>query len=399
MRDHSSGWPNPARRSRVPDRVAKARTVDDLRSIARRRLPNFMYEYLEGGADSELTLRRNVAAPNNWLWLPHMATDVTKVDTSTVLLGNKIKMPIVIAPTGFNGMLWNRGDLEIAQAGARAGIPVAQSTVSMNTIEEIASVPDINHWFQLYAYGGPTVAERLLERAANAGSDALVITIDGAVAGNRVWDQRSYVSPGQLSLRSKLETLRHPHWLQSVVLANGPPNFVNLEEFVGEPYPSVYTVGRWIAGHRPVLSWEDIASIRKSWPRKLIIKGILRSDEAMKVAQLGADAIVLSNHGGRQAEPTIAPIEALPEIRQALGPDFTIMVDSGFRTGGHIATALALGADAVLVGRAALYGLAAGGEAGATRALEILESELRRTMALVGVSEISELGANLLRRL
>lgn len=398
MSEPSFKWPNPARRQRVAKSLTKARTIDDLRLMARRRLPNFMYEYLEGGADSELTLRRNAAAPDQWLWLPRMALDVTTVDTSATLLGASVRLPVVIAPTGFNGMLWHQGDLELARAAARAGIPAAQSTVSMKTIAEIAAVPGLRHWFQLYAYGGAPVVERLLEHALAAGTETLVVTIDGAVAGNRVWDQRSYAAPGKLNWRSKIECLRHPRWLQSVILAKGPPNFVNLLEFADAADPSVYVMGRWIAAHRPVLSWEDIFRIRGAWPRKLVIKGILRPDEAIKAAKLGADGIVLSNHGGRQAEPTIAPIDVLPEIRRELGPGFTIMVDSGFRTGSQIATALALGADAVLVGRAVLYGLSAGGAPGATRALDILESELRRTMALVGASTIADLAETLLRR-
>ena len=259
MNEHSFKWPNPARRLRVAKSLAEARTIGDLRLMARRRLPNFMYEYLEGGADGEHTLRRNAAAPDQWLWLPRMALDVTTVDTSATLLGASVRLPVVIAPTGFNGMLWHQGDLELARAAARAGIPAAQSTVSMNTIAEIAAVPGLRHWFQLYAYGGAPVVERLLEHALAAGTETLVVTIDGAVAGNRVWDQRSYAAPGQLNWRSKIECLRHPRWLRSVILAKGPPNFVNLLEFADAADPSVYVMGRWIAAHRPVLSWEDIS--------------------------------------------------------------------------------------------------------------------------------------------
>ncbi len=391
------GRANPARRHRLPRNVEQAHTIEDLRCMARRRLPNFMYEYLEGGADGELTLRRNGAALDDLLWLPRMALDSAKVDVSATLWGVPLRMPIVVAPTGFNGMLWHRGDLALAQAAAHAGIPAAQSTVSMRPIEELAAVAGLRHWFQLYAYGGMAVVERLVERASDAGSEALVVTIDGAVAGNRVWDQRSYVSPGRLTFRSQLESLRHPAWLRSVLLAEGPPNFVNLQEFVDQDNPSVFTMGRWIAAHRPALSWDDVRRIRQLWPRKLVIKGILRADEASKAAALGVDAIVLSNHGGRQAEPTIAPIEALAEIRQQLGPHFTILVDSGFRTGAQVAAALALGANAVLVGRATLYGLAAGGQPGVAKALSILESELRRSIALVGANSVAELSHELLR--
>ncbi|MES2944794.1 MAG: alpha-hydroxy acid oxidase [Pseudomonadota bacterium] len=366
--------------------------------MAQRRLPNFMYEYLEGGADQELTLRRNQAILNECLLQPRMAVDATKTDTSTSLFGAPLRMPVVIAPTGFNGMLWRHGDLEIARAAAGENIPAAQSTVSMSTIEDVSAVKGLRHWFQLYAYGGLPMAERLLERALAAGSEALVITIDGAVAGNRLWDQRNYVSRGKLNLRSKLDILRHPHWLRNVLLKDGPPNFVNLYEFVSQKNPDVFTMGRWVAGNRPVLSWDDIRRLRQLWPRKLVIKGILRVDEANTAASLGADAIILSNHGGRQAEPAISPVEVIAELRRSLGPAFTIMVDSGFRTGTQLAVALALGANAVMVGRAVLYGLAAAGQPGVAKALGILESEFRRTLALLGVHSVAELSPDLISR-
>lgn len=357
-----------------------------------------MFEYLEGGADGELTLGRNMAALNDWLWLPKMAIDVTTTDVTRSLFGTTLAMPLIIAPTGFNGMLWRNGDLELGEAAAEAGIAMAQSTVSMNRIEEVAALPGLRHWFQLYAYGGPRVVDRLVGRALDAGSEALIVTIDGAVAGNRLWDQRNYAAPRQLNLASKIESLCHPRWLRSVLLPDGPPNFVNLVEFVDAPDPGVFETARWIAANRPILTWDEIARIRGMWPRKLILKGILRSDEAERAVDLGADAIVLSNHGGRQAEPTIAPIEALPWVRRSLGPDFPILIDSGFRTGAQIAAAICLGANAVLTGRATLYGLAAGGRGGVTKGLGILEAELRRAMALVGARTLADLTPDLLIR-
>ena len=240
--------------------------------------------------------------------------------------------------------------------------------------------------------------DRLLSRALAAGSEALIVTVDGAVPGNRLWDQRNFQSPGRLNLRSKLESLGHPAWLWEVILRDGPPNFVNLAEFTGAVNPDVFTVGRWIAANRPQLSWDRLADIRKRWPRSLIVKGILRRDEAQKALDIGADAIVLSNHGGRQLDPSISPLEILTDIRAALGPNYPILVDSGYRTGGHICIALAMGASAVMIGRPALYGLAAGGRLGVERALAILRAEIERTMALLGASRISNLGADYLTR-
>jgi (S)-mandelate dehydrogenase len=387
---------NRARRLRG-NGLASARTILDLRARARRKLPNFMYEYLEGGADEETTLRRNTRAFEHWLWSPRLSIDPGRVETEVTLFGTRLALPLVIAPTGFNGMLWRDGDLALARSAAAAGIAMAQSTVSMNTIEEVCAVPGLNHWFQLYGYGGLQVIEKLIDRAERAGSQVLVVTIDGAVPGNRLWDQRNYVTPGRLNLRSKFEALRHPHWLSSVVLKSGPPNFVNLKEFAGGPDASVFTVGQWIAANRPKIVWSDIEVLRSRWKRTLVIKGILRADEAERARDIGADGIVLSNHGGRQAEPAVTPLEVLPEIRERLGPDYPILIDSGVRTGGHIAVALALGASAVLTGRATLYGLAAGGEAGVTKAIDILKAELIRTLALAGVASVGNLCRDALR--
>ena len=388
---------NPARRRRLSS-VATAKTIVDLQLLARRRLPGFVYEYIEGGADAEVTLRRNASVFGDFRWLPKIAIDTAQVDTSISLLGAPAAMPMVIAPMGFNGMSWARGDRALAQAAAAMGIPAAQSTASMMALEDVASVPGLRHWFQLYPYGDDRVLERLLARALDAGSETLVVTVDGAVAGNRTWDQRNFHSPGRLRLRSKLESIAHPAWLWSVLLRDGPPNFANLAEFVGSPDPDVFTVGRWIAANRPQLSWERIARIRALWPRTLVIKGILRVDEAQAAVASGADGIVLSNHGGRQVDAAVSPIEMLPSIRSALGPDYPILVDSGYRTGGQIAMALSLGATAVMVGRPALYGLAAAGRPGVERTLSILRAELERTMALIGARRIADLEPGYLKK-
>jgi (S)-mandelate dehydrogenase len=378
--------------------VAGAKTISDLQALARKRLPNFVYEYVSGGADAELTLVRNGEALNARSWRPRMAIDVDTVDLSTSLFGVNQAMPIIVAPTGLNGMIWRHGDLALGRAAARSGIAMAQSTVSTDTIRDVAAVPNLRHWFQLYAYGGPPVVGQLIERAFEAGSEALIVTIDGAAAGNRLWDQRNYTSPGRLNLRSKIEILKHPQWLWTVILRDGPPNFVNIREFVDAHEPDVFTVGRWLAKNRPVLTWDELSRIRKAWSRKLVIKGVLRVDEALKAIDIGADGIVLSNHGGRQAEPAISPIEVLPEIRERLGPDIPILIDSGYRTGTQIAMALAQGANSVLTGRATLYGLGAGGQEGAERAMAILQTELRRSMALVGARSVPELTADLITR-
>jgi (S)-mandelate dehydrogenase len=394
--DPSARLINPARRQRRTY-VAGAKSIEDLRRLAQRRLPNFVYEYIEGGAEAELTPRQNIAALDNLCWLPKIAMS-TPVNTATTLLGGTASMPIVIAPTGFNGMVWPKGDRLIAEAASSNEIPAAQSTASMMALEDVAGVPALRHWFQLYPYGDDVVLERLLVRALASGSEALIVTVDGAVPGNRLWDQRNFHSPGRLNLRNKLESLLHPAWLWEVILRDGPPNFVNLSEFTGSTNADVFTVGRWIAANRPQLNWDRLADIRKRWPNPLIVKGVLRLDEARKAVEVGADAIVLSNHGGRQIDQTISPLEILADVRHALGPDYPILVDSGYRTGGHICMALALGASAVLVGKPVLYGLAAGGRQGVERALAILRAEIERTMALLAVPSINELSTEYLAR-
>ncbi len=387
---------NPRRRSRVARNLIHAKTIEDLRLMARRRLPNFVYEYIEGGGDGETTLLRNRRALGERLWAPRMALDLDTIDATTELFGAPLSMPVVIAPTGFNGMSWHDGDLMLARAASEHGIAMAQSTVSMNPIETVATAGPMRHWFQLYGFGGSAVSDKLIAIAEKVGCESLMITIDTATAGNRVWDQRNYASLRKLSLRSKVNVMGHPRWLWQVMLRNGMPNFKVLAPYVDVEDPSIFQVSKWVAGNRPILDWAAIERIRGLWPRKLIIKGILRADEAQRAVALGADAIVVSNHGGRQADHTVSSIEALPHIRAALGPDFPILIDSGFRSGSEIALALAQGASAVMVGRATLYGLAAGGQPGVARALSILNAELRRTMGLVGARTIDALTADML---
>jgi (S)-mandelate dehydrogenase len=305
-------------------------------------------------------------------------------------------LPLVIAPVGGNGLLWPAGDLELAKAAAAAGIPMAQSTVSMTDMSEVAGTGGLRHWFQIYAFDGERVYKRLIERAVAAGSEALVITVDGAVTGNREWDQRSYTAPHRLSWRSRLDALLHPDWLIRTILIPGMPNLENLVEFVDRKDPTMSDVRRWIQKNDPRITWKTVARMRELWPRKLLLKGILRTDDVLRAIDAGVDGVVLSNHGGRQLEPTISPLEILRDARRAAGEEFTIVIDSGFRRGSDVAVALALGADAVMLGRAALYGLAAGGQIGASKALDILRSELDRVLALIGVSTVRALAPDAL---
>lgn len=388
---------NPRRRRYSGHDVARARTIDDLRHMARKRLPNFLYEYIEGGADEEWTLRNNRAAFHRYRFLPHAFRDVSARATEHPILGRTAALPAVIAPTGFAGFFWPAGDTMLAMAAAAAGVPMAQSTVSNARVSDVAAVRGVRHWFQLYPWGGHDVQHALITRAEEAGSEALVLTVDGPLSGNREWDQRNYAAPDRPSLATLFEAACHPRWCLRMVAQRRLPNFENLADLTELPRPSVFQVSKWISRNQnPALCWRDLERIRARWPRKLVVKGLLRPEDALRAADIGADAVVVSNHGGRQAEPAASPLEVLPAIRAAVGSRLALFVDSGIRRGSDVATAMALGADAVLLGRATLYGLAAGGEPGVRRALDILRTEFDRTLALVGLSRPTDLDRDIL---
>lgn len=386
---------NPGRRR--PSRLKQAKTIDDLREVARAKLPNFCFEYLEGGAEGETTMRRNRSVFHNYPLNPRTVVDASTRDLSTSLFGQKVDMPVVIAPTGGNGLLWPHGDRASAEAAVEFGIPMAQSTVSMMRIEDVVRVPGLRHWFQLYAFGGEYVYQRLIEQALAAGSEVLVVATDGSISGNREWDRRNYAKLNRLTLRSKFNILFHLDWLLRTLILHGMPNFENITPFLKDAKnPDMFQVAPWLQSHPPRVTWDAIKKMRSLWPRKLVIKGLLRIDEVLQAKDAGADGVVLSNHGGRQFEPTISPLEILYDVRRAVGDNFTLLIDSGFRRGSEIAVALALGANAVMVGRAPLYGLAAGGKRGVAIALEILRTELDRTLTLVGVPAARDLSVDAL---
>lgn len=388
---------NPRRRRYRGRDISRARTIDDLRGMARRQLPNFLYEYIEGGAEEEWTLRNNRAAFYRHRFLPYALRDVSRRSVKCTIFGREAALPIVISPTGFAGFFWPDGDMMLAAAASAAAIPMTQSTVSTARASRVAATPGLRHWYQLYVWGEPKVHETLIERAVANGSEALVVTVDGPLSGNREWDQRNYAAPDRPSLRSLVEIAMHPGWLARMLRHGKMPNFENLADLIGQKDPNTFQVSKWIgANQNPSLSWSDIDRVRRLWPGKLVLKGILRPEDAVKAADRGVNGIVISNHGGRQSEPAVSPLDMLPSIRKAVGERLTLFVDSGYRRGSDIAIALALGADAVFIGRATLYGLAAGGRSGVGRALEILSAELDRTLALVGVSSVQDLSRDLL---
>jgi (S)-mandelate dehydrogenase len=376
----------------------RAITIEDLRHVARRKLPNFSFEYLEGGAEDELALRRNRDVFERIAWLPRTLAGVGAPDLATDLLGESCHLPLVIAPTGFNGMLWPQGDRALAKAAADAGIPFTLSTVSNYPLAKLtAEVPD-RTWFQLYPFKDQNFIDRLVDLAAGAGCGTLVVTTDVPVLGAREWDQRNYHAPMKLSAANILDVLRHPGWLRRVMIPRGAPQFENLREFLPPGVDSALAGVRFMGTQlNPRLSWQDMEHIRRRWPGKLVLKGILCVEDAKRSVDVGADGIVLTNHGGRQLDSCVSGVELLPAVCAEVGDRLCVLVDGGFRRGSDVLKAVALGAHGVMIGRAALYGLAAGGEAGVTHALGLLRTEMERVMTLLGCRNLAELGRHLIR--
>jgi (S)-mandelate dehydrogenase len=376
----------------------RAVNIEDLRRMARRRLPNFTYEYLEGGADDEVSLKRNRDVFERIAWLPRTLAGVGTPDLATEILGETCHLPLVIAPTGFNGMLWPQGDLALAKAAADAGIPFTLSTVSNYPLAKMtAEVPD-RTWFQLYPFKDQSFIDRLVDLAAGAGCRTLVVTTDVPVLGAREWDQRNYRAPMKLSVANLLDVLAHPGWLRRVMFPRGAPQFENLKEFLPPGVDSALAGVRFMGTQlNPRLSWEDMEHIRRRWPGKLVLKGILCVEDARRSVDVGADGIVLSNHGGRQLDSCVSGVELVPAVSAEVGGRLAVLVDGGFRRGSDVLKALALGAHGVMIGRPTLYGLAAGGQPGVSHALQILRTEMERVMMLLGCRSLAELGRHLIR--
>jgi len=371
-------------------------SIEELRTKAIRRVPNFAFEYVEGGAEDESTLKRNRAALEEIRFVPNTLIDTSVRLQGTTLFGREMKSPLIVAPTGLNGMMWHRGDVLLARAAEAAGIPFTLSTVSNVLLEDVAKEAAGRLWMQLYVLKDRKFAHDIVARADRSGYEALVFTSDANVFGNREWDRRNYRALGKLTWRNFLDVTLHPRWAWNVMIPRAP-RFENILEYLPPDGRSarsgVLSVPKLFA---PDISWDDVAWLRKVWPRKLILKGVLSVADAKQAAALGCDGIVLTNHGGRQLDGCVAPIEVLPEIAKAVGDRVAVIVDSGFRRGTEVVKAVALGAHAVMIGRPTLYGLAAAGEPGARRALTILTTEIDRVLGQLGCRSIAEVGPHLL---
>ena len=387
---------------RDPDlrRMQSAANVDDLRLIARRRLPRGVFDYVDGAAEDEVTYRRNSSDYHNWEFVPSVLRDVGHVDTSTTLLGRPLPVPVVLAPTGFTRIVEPPGELSVARAAARHDIPYSLSTLGTRSIEEVAEAgAGGRHWFQVYVWKDRGLVRNMIDRAAAGGYEALVITVDLAVPGRRERDVRNGMTlPPKLGLDMLLEGVRKPSWTWRF-LTSEPITFANVVGQTEADGSSAVALSNLI-NHQfdPSLSWSDIEWFRSVWDGPIIIKGIQSVADARLAVEHGADAIAVSNHGGRQLEGAPTPIELIEPIAQEVGDELEIICDGGARRGSDILKALALGARAVMMGRAYLYGLGAGGEKGVDWVLDFLAHTMRSTMALAGVRSVDEISRDLVRR-
>jgi L-lactate dehydrogenase (cytochrome) len=367
-------------------RLDAAFTIEDLRRIARRRTPKAAFDYTDGAAEDELSIERARQAFRDIEFHPTILRDVSNVTAGWNVLGQPVVLPFAIAPTGFTRLMHTDGEIAGAQAAARAGIPFSLSTLGTTAIEDLVSaVPQGRKWFQLYMWRDRDRSMALVQRAADAGFDTLLATVDVPVAGARLRDNRNGMTiPPTLTLRTVLDAVPHPKWWFDL-LTTEPLAFASLDRWSG-------TVGEYLSTmFDPSLTFDDLEWIKAQWPGKLVVKGIQTLDDARAVVDRGVDGIVLSNHGGRQLDRAPVPFQLLPAVARELGKHTEILVDTGIMSGADIVAAIALGARCTLIGRAYLYGLMAGGEAGVTRAIEILQGGVTRTMALLGVTCLEEL--------
>lgn len=371
----------------------RARSIAELAVMARRRLPHFAWEYLEGGAEDELTLGRNRQGFADIALLPRTLVPCSVTHTQRSLFGRTLPLPIAIGPTGYNAMLYRDADIHLARAATELGLPFTLSTVSTHSMEQIVeAVPEVNLWFQLYCLRAPKVRQDLLQRASAVGCTTLLLTCDAVLLGNREWDKRNFVRPRQLSLRNKFDVLAHPRWMAQTLWPQGLPNLGNLERYLPREQRNLEGAAHFIGSQMDTgFDWDALARLRDRWPQRLVLKGVLHPADAETAIALGLDGLVVSNHGGRQLDGVPASIDCLPAIAAAAKGKLTLLLDSGVRRGTDILKACALGADAVLLGRATLYGVAVGGKAGARHALDLLAQELRLALSLLGTPDLNQL--------
>jgi L-lactate dehydrogenase (cytochrome) len=372
--------------------------IEDLRRIARRKVPRAFFDYVEAGSYSEDTLRANRADLEEIKLRQHVMVGVAERDTSTTILGQKVALPLALAPVGMSGLQWGNGEILACRAARAAGIPYTLSTLSICSLEHVAEAAGAPFWFQLYVTKDRGFAHALIERAVAARCSALMLTVDLPVVGQRHCDIRNGLSvPPSLKLGNLLDMARRPRWVARI-LGGKSRSFGNLHGHL-KGMTNVKSLSHWVSGQLDAgLSWKDLEWIRKLWRGPLIIKGILDVEDARCAVGAGANAIVVSNHGGRQLDGAPSSIAMLPKIAEAVGGETEVLFDGGVRSGQDVLRAVALGAKACLIGRAYIYGLGAGGEAGVAKAIDIIRRELDATMALTGCKSIADIGPHVLVR-
>jgi L-lactate dehydrogenase (cytochrome) len=382
----------------VARRLARAASVADLRAIAQRRLPRGVFDYIDGGAEDERTMAANMAVFAGVTFRPRVLRDVGDVDPSTTLLRRPLPLPLVLAPTGFTRIADPDGELAVARAAARAGLPYTLSTLGTRSIEEVAEASGGPKWFQVYVWRDRGLVKEMIDRAATAGYDALVLTVDTAVLGRRERDvRRGFSLPPKVGLGTLVDGAVHPGWTWRF-LRSEPIRFANVRDDMGVGDGSTaVTLSEYVnTQFDPGLSWRDVEWMRSMWDGPLVVKGIQTVDDARLAAEAGVEAIALSNHGGRQLDSAPATLDLVAPVADAVGDRLEVICDGGVRRGSDIVKAVALGARACMAGRAYLYGLGAAGERGVDHVLGLLDADVRRTMALIGASTVDELGRELI---
>ncbi|MDQ0839926.1 FMN-dependent L-lactate dehydrogenase LldD [Sphingomonas faeni] len=370
-------------------------STGDFREAARRRLPRFLFDYADGGANAEETLRRNVSDLSSVALRQRVLRDVATIDLKTTLFGREIALPVALGPVGISGMYARRGEVQAARAAAAAGIPTCLSTVSICSIEEVARAAE-PFWFQLYVIRDRAFMRDLITRAKIAGAEALVFTVDMPVPGARYRDAHSGMSGPRGPLRRAVQAMGKPGWAWDVGVRGRPHMLGNLLPVLGANSGLNDYMGWLGANFDPTIQWRDLDWIRAAWDGPLIIKGILDPEDAREAARIGADGIVVSNHGGRQLDGVLSTTRALPDIAEAVGDTMTVLADGGIRSGLDVVRMLALGAQGVLLGRAWVYALAAQGEAGVTKLLDLIAREMTVAMTLTGVNRIVAIDRSIL---
>ena len=380
----------------MPAAIEAAVNFDDLRKLAKRRLPKIAYDFIEGGLEGEVGLARNEDAFGRYQLVPRYCVDVTVRDQSVNLFGRTYSSPVGIAPTGLAGLFRRGGDLMLAEAAKAANVPFIMSGSSTGLIEDLAKLAPDHGWYQLYVARDRKISEDMVRRARDAGLSTLVITVDVPINSKRERNLKNgFARPLKLTLKTKLEACLHPEWMAEY-LRLGMPTLVNWQRYAPAG-ASAMDIAEFVSSQTPSpVLWQDVETFRRLWPGKLVLKGVMHPDDATRAAAMGVDGVMVSNHGARQLDRAPSPIEVLPAINAAVGDKMTVMFDSGIRRGSDVIVALCLGAKFVFVGRHTLYGVAAGGMPGAARALAIFKDEVDRGLAQMGAPDIASLGPQFL---